>query len=560
MKTSGLTHIAQFVELCAQSGLKNVVLSPGSRNAPLTIAFEAHTSIKTYLIHDERSAAFFAMGLSESLNEPVGICCTSGSAALNYAPAVAEAYYRRIPLFIMTADRPPELIDQGDGQTIRQKEVFKNYIKSEFELPAISSGEASKESEQIASDCLNELNTGVLGPVHLNIPLYEPLYLLSDSVPSTSFVKTEVAAKELSDEQKEQIKTDWNRNEKRMILIGQQASLEAIPDSLRNLMADPSVAVLVENTSNVQDFVHICHCIDRELAGISEEELKEFQPDILITIGGAIISKRIKSFLRKHPPTVHWRVGEYLFEEDCFQALTASFSLKLHAFFDHLMSINDAALSTFGNRWKQRDFETQEKHFRYLEQTPFSDLKAFEIILSSIPENSRILMGNSSTVRYCQLFDPVRSLSYFSNRGVSGIDGCTSTAVGMTNGSDDLHTLISGDISFFYDSNALWNAYLNDRLRIIVINNGGGGIFEYIPGPSSSGQLDSFVAPHGGDVKKLCEAFDLDFKSVSDTANLEEVFHSFYTESTNGKPKVLEVNTTNCDNAGILQSYFKSLL
>jgi 2-succinyl-5-enolpyruvyl-6-hydroxy-3-cyclohexene-1-carboxylate synthase len=185
MQTTNITHIAHLVELCSQHGIRHVVLSPGSRNAPLIIAFDEHSQIKTWLIHDERSAAFFALGIADALNEPVAIACTSGSAPLNYSPAVAEAYYRNVPLFILTADRPVALIDQGDGQTIRQKNVFQNFVKNSFELPDFSIETDLKKSDEIANQALLSLTQIPKAPVHLNIPLSEPLYGIAElkSVP-----------------------------------------------------------------------------------------------------------------------------------------------------------------------------------------------------------------------------------------------------------------------------------------------------------------------------------------------------------------------------------------
>ncbi len=560
MKTSGIAHIAHFVELCVQSGIYNVVLSPGSRNAPLIIAFESHPKIKTYLIHDERSAAFFAIGLSEALDQVVAISCTSGSAPLNYSPAIAEAYYRQIPLFVLTADRPPELIDQGDGQTIRQKNVYNNFVKAQFELPCVRDKKMLKESEEIVQKALSTLISGVSGPVHLNIPLSEPLYLLSEvELLELKIEKPDEVSPVLDDAQKNRIKEKWKSSHRRMILIGQQAADYVPSEALKILIDDPSVAVIVENTSNIQNFTQICHCIDRTLARISGDEIEDFIPDLLITIGEAVISKRIKKLFRDHPPQVHWRVGEYLFEENCFQILTESFQLSQSSFFNFLQEINSIGESSFGNKWKQKDFETAELHQSQLLELEFSDLLAFELVLSTLPENSNLHMGNSSVVRYCQLFDPVGSIKYFANRGVSGIDGCSSTALGMANGTDRLNTLISGDISFFYDSNVFWNSYLVDNLRIIVINNGGGGIFEFIDGPSESGHLSSFVAGHTGNVKKMCQAFSLDYFHADSREQLESCFHDFFGIKTDGGPKVLEINTTDCANSEILKNYFKGL-
>ena len=556
MQTTAIEHIAHLVAICASKGIREVIISPGSRNAPLIIAFDAHPKIKTYVVHDERSAAFFALGLAESLNRPVAICCTSGSAALNYAPAIAEAYYRYLPLLILTADRPPEWIDQGDGQTIRQKNVYHNYIKAEFQLP-----EDRNEiglSDEIVRKALKELLDLPAGPVHINIPLDEPLYGLEENNWEAKLEQPKPLLETLDNVEKKTVSAGWQGAGKKMILIGQQHGAYKLPESLKKLMEDPSVVVLTENTSQVKDFARACHCIDRVLASMDFNNIEEFQPDILISIGGAIVSKRIKQFFRKHKPEIHWRVGKFPFREDTFRALTASFQVREETFFDFLLEL-PTQTSNFGGRWKQLDFLAEDAHGKFISTAPWSDLLAFEHVLNAIPENSNLHLGNSSVVRYGQLFNPVPSVRYFSNRGVSGIDGSTSTALGMANGDPRLMTLITGDISFFYDSNALWNNYLPPNLRIILVNNGGGGIFRYIPGPTSTPQRDYFFAPHSGNAEKLCAAFGVHYLSASSAEELDQQFDSFYMEREDGRPVLLEIDTTNEENEVILHAYFGTI-
>ncbi|MCG8575060.1 MAG: 2-succinyl-5-enolpyruvyl-6-hydroxy-3-cyclohexene-1-carboxylic-acid synthase [Flavobacteriales bacterium] len=562
MLSSGITHITHLVELCASHGIQHIILSPGSRNAPLVIAFDAHPEIKTYVIHDERSAAFFALGLAESLGQGVAICCTSGSAPLNYSPAIAEAYYRNVPLLILTADRPPELIDQGDGQTIRQKNVYQNFIKAQFELPCLGVGVNADSSDQMVMEALSELSGVCPGPVHLNIPLAEPLYELKEYQPEdlpTRQLSKSTTPKFLTVEEEQIIQKEWASAEKKLIIIGQQNGNYIPPEALNQIIQLPSVAVLVENTSNFYHFQKVCHCIDRTLATISPDEIEDFKPDLLISLGGAVISKRIKKFFRENKPKINWRVGEFNIEEDTYQSLTHSFKVSQKTFFDHLLTIEDQSLSNFGSKWKQRDFEAGENHEEYVAQSNFSDLKAFDSILQAIPESTNLQMGNSSTVRYCQLFDPIKSVHYYSNRGVSGIDGCSSTALGMANGNDQLTVLISGDTSFFYDTNAFWNNYLRENLRVIVMNNGGGGIFEFIDGPSKSGRLDYFYAPHKGKIKELCHLYGMDYLYASSFDELEAVWAEFYSKSATKTVKVLEVDTAQCENAAVLKDYFKVL-
>lgn len=559
MQTTNITHIAHLVELCSQHGIRHVVLSPGSRNAPLIIAFDEHPQIKTWLIHDERSAAFFALGIADALNEPVAIACTSGSAPLNYAPAVAEAYYRNVPLFILTADRPVALIDQGDGQTIRQKNVFHNFVKNSFELPDFSVETDVNKSDEIANQALLSLTQIPKAPVHLNIPLSEPLYGISElkTIP-TKKVNDQTASVLSSDDQK-LLSEIWKKSNKKLILIGQHESDLKLQLSLIPLISQADVAILVENTSNLQHFQKLVHCIDRTLAVIGEDELDAFTPDLLVTTGGAVISKKIKAYFRKHKPKNNWRVGNYLFEEDTFQSLTKSFSCAASDFFDFVARIDHSPESNFGDKWKQKDFIAQEFHHKFLEQLRWSDLKAFELILDSIPADANLHMGNSSVVRYCQLFNPVQSTKYYSNRGVSGIDGSTSTAAGFASVTPDKWSvIISGDVSFFYDSNALWNNYLHKNLKIIVINNGGGGIFQILEGSNSVKQKDYFYSPYQAEISKICEAFHVTHLLAENESDLESRLKDLFLLDSK-RPVLLEVKTFSQNNSGVLKTYFDFL-
>jgi 2-succinyl-5-enolpyruvyl-6-hydroxy-3-cyclohexene-1-carboxylate synthase len=559
MQTTELKHIAFLADYCAVNGIQDVIISPGSRNAPMIIAFESHPDIRTHLIHDERSAAFHALGMADANGKAVALVCTSGTALLNYAPAIAEAYYRQVPMLILSADRPEELIDQGDGQTIRQFDVFHNYIVSSHTLPNHNQVDILGATKKVLNNGFTYLNRLASGPVHINVPLAEPLYNLDEYErhalePLIPEAKRNVG----SIEDLQDIEEIWRTSEKKMLLIGQSIPKPNLQLIIDQLATDSSLAILVENTSNIHGFTKVCHNIDRTLAAISEEELAEFRPDLLISIGGAIISKRIKSFLRSAGVSNNWRVGHFLFEEDTYQSLTKSIGVEPAIFLQHLHTLDAEPKSSFGNLWKQKDFMAQQAHDQFLIEADYSDLKVFESILDFIPENSVLHMANSSVVRYCQLFNPISSIKYYANRGVSGIDGASSTAAGFSLiENEKLNTIISGDISFFYDSNAFWNRELKGNLKVIVINNGGGGIFQIIPGPKSTQQEKTFFAPTNASIKGVCDTYDLNFFTVSSLDELNASFEKFYAIEENDRPSVLEIVTNKSDNSAVLESYFK---
>ena len=346
-----------------------------------------------------------------------------------------------------------------------------------------------------------------------------------------------------------------------MIICGQLNPDKVLLEQLKLFAEDTSVVVLVENTSNLVDMCFI-HCIDRTLNSISEEELKDFAPDLLITIGGAVVSKKIKAYLRKYSPTEHWKVGYEFPYMDTYQCLSKSFQTDATSFFREINTLNNEKnTSNYGSNWKQRDFIIQDKMADFFSRVDFSDLKAFETILDYLPEMSHLHMANSSVVRYCQLFDPIKSIQYWSNRGTSGIDGSSSTACGASViKKDDLHLLITGDVSFLYDSNAFWNHYLQPNLRIVLINNGGGGIFKIIPGPASSNQLEKyFEAKHTMDAENISKAFTLEYFFADTTQLIEDQMETFFSYNETGRPKLLEINTSTSDNHFKLEEFFQSM-
>ena len=555
IRSTNKSGIAHFVHLCTKYGLKKVVCSPGSRNAPLVIALDEHPAIETFVIHDERVAAFYALGMAQETGELVAVVCTSGSAMLNYYPAVSEAYYRSIPLVVLSADRPEEWVNHGDGQTIVQTGVYTNHIQWEGSIPETIS--CPSDIEPTVKEAFEAALTNWRGPIHFNFPLTEPLYGTAEyEMEEFQVEKLNSESETISESELEQMKEIWSNSERKMILVGQLDKQLAVKNALKVLGDDPSVAILVENTSNLYDQRWV-HCIDRTLAAISPDEIEAFQPDLLITLGGAIISKRIKKFLRESNVKHHWKVGFDFPEMDTYRKLTRSFEMSAVDFLKHLNDhLTGLPTSNFGAKWKQRDFEVQARLEPFLMTVPYSDLSVFQLVLDFIPESAKIHMSNSSVVRYCQLFDPIPSMSYYANRGTSGIDGSTSTACGAALSGNGLHVLLTGDVSFFYDSNALWSAHLPKNLRIFLINNEGGGIFRIINGPRESDQLERyFEAKHQTKAEHICKAHGVEYMSAINFEEIENQMEAFFKEDSES-PKLMEIFTPREENNKILDQFF----
>jgi 2-succinyl-5-enolpyruvyl-6-hydroxy-3-cyclohexene-1-carboxylate synthase len=543
-------ELAQIIiAACRQFEIETVVISPGSRNAPLTIGFSNYKDFETLSIVDERCAAFFALGIAQQTLKPVALVCTSGSALLNYYPAIAEAYYSQIPLVVISADRPAHLIDIGDGQTIRQENVFKNHILYSANLKEFDAENSIKALSKAFS-----LLRQVKGPIHINAPFNEPLYETVATMNDFRFIAEESDLQDTIDF--ENLASQWNSAKKKMILVGVHSPNAALEILLDKVADDPSVLVFTETTSNLYN-KRFVNSIDNLIFNLTEEEFTSLKPDILLTFGGMIVSKKIKKFLRDYSPKEHWHVNE-LRAFDTYQVLSKHLKIDSHSFFKHFCELVDYDnKSTYESTWTYYKQRIREKHNHYIKTAPYSDLKVFEQVLKVIPDFSEVQFSNSAIIRYSQLFEMNSTITVFCNRGTSGIDGSTSTALGAAYATQKPTTLITGDLSFFYDSNALWNNYIPTDVRIVIINNSGGGIFKIIPGPKKSTALKYFETPHCLTAEHLCVMFGFEYSTAHNLKTLAEEIVGFYDKS--DKPKVLEVFTPSDLNDLVLKEYINNL-
>ena len=544
-------ELAQLViAACHQFNVDTVVISPGSRNAPLTIGFSNHPEIETLSVVDERCAAFFALGIAQQTQKPVAVLCTSGSALLNYYPAIAEAFYSNIPLVVISADRPKHLIDIGDGQTIRQENVFENHIL--FSANLIENPKFKTRNAQLIGEALQLANSNK-GPVHINVPFDEPLYDTVTDLEDFHFPNISMSSLDNSNINYDELARIWNSSNKKMLVIGVN-----YPDTeLHKLMdlysEDDSVILLTETTSNLHHSKAI-NSIDQLIFSLGEEEFKELQPDILITFGGMIVSKRIKRFLRDYQPKHHWNIDEKK-ATNTFFCLSEFIQTKPVDFFSKFNSIISKKQSDYQPKWLTIRDERRQKHAGYLATIAHSDLKVFEQVLESIPKNSQLQFSNSAIIRYGQMFTIDSTLEVFCNRGTSGIDGSTSTAIGAAYACNRQTVFITGDLSFFYDSNGLWNKNIPTNFRIILVNNSGGGIFKIIPGPKTTNATKYFETPHCLTAEHLCKMHNFEYSKAFSTSSVQKELENFYKES--NQPKILEIFTPSLENDKVLKEYFK---
>lgn len=492
-----LEPLYKIVELCALHGIKDAIICPGSRSGALTLAFARNPKINTHVIADERSAAFVALGMALQSGETVALVCTSGSAALNFAPAIAEAFFQEIPLLVFTADRPPEWIHQYDGQTIFQKEIYGKHVKKTYELPVdYTHKDAQWQVERVVNEAVGVSNAKPKGPVHINVPIREPFYPEANERIFTKAHLVNFAKKEghLTSEAWADLMEIWQNSERKLIAVGQNS--EDINDELNGLLIEDGVVILADIISNVAVEGKIaCHDVFLSKA-------EGLQADLLITTGKSFISKSFKQFIRGNKPLHHWHIQEHPDLIDPTQSITHKVEVSAKYFFKELLETLDLKKLKTGDEEEENDYllewnSLEEFSFRYLNKflnnVDFGELKATAMLLEALNSECILHLGNSMPVRYANILGGLSKESFqvSSNRGTSGIDGIVSTAIGQALKTTKMVICLVGDVSFFYDSNALFFGELPPNLRIVMVNNGGGNIFRIIDGPAKQKELDS---------------------------------------------------------------------
>ena len=563
-----LQPIINLVDILSKKGVKNAIISPGSRNAPLTIALVRHPDIITKSVSDERSAAFIALGMAQNLKQPVAICCTSGSAAYNYAPAVAEAFFQEIPLIILTADRPKEWIHQHDGQTIYQSDIFGKHVKQSFEIGTdYSHPDSIWHIERTINHAVNLAKSYPQGPVHINIPLREPFYPTENEEISfgsdNRIIEVLNCERELSKTQWHDILNKFQAYDSILIAGGQRENNAELTNILQKLQDEFHVVCIGDVISNAGFDAISKHDI------YLKPENENLRPELLITFGKSFISKGLKSFLRKNKALEHWhlQIGENLI--DTFQSLTKIIPVQPLYFFTKMYEDLDFEKFRAGEEDRDENYKNdwlsyERKATIYVERffqatihkDHFNEFYVIKKLMDSLPENCQLHLANSMSVRYANYIgvDFKKNIEVFANRGTSGIDGCVSTAVGQALSTDKLVFLLIGDVAFFYDRNGLWNRYLPDNLRIMLLNNHGGGIFRIIEGPNKQQELeDYFETVQDLNAKNTALDANIDYCHVKTEGDLEANIDSFF--SPMGKSKLIEIETNSKTNAEVFKLF-----
>ncbi len=585
--------VLQLVALLKAHGVTDIVLCPGSRNAPLIHSLATDNDFTCYSVVDERSAGFFALGMIQALQRPAAVCCTSGTAALNLGPAVAEAFYQELPLLVITADRPLSWIGQRDGQTIPQTDMFGKLVRHSVQLPEINAigdrinskkssnnksnnsylnnnepnyNEANHNKEEwycnrLINEAILSLDNGVKGPTHINIPLSEPLFgFHEETLPDVRVIRRSKHKQALADE--DRYLDRFQNYSKRMIIVGQLPPENGLSDLLKRVSEEQGVVVLADRLSNIP--AEISFPYDVVLRSASEEQMQQLSPELVVSIGGHVVSKRLKQFIRHAPIQELWHVSPTGEIVDTFQQVTEVVKSEYKTFLNYLAEASselntgtecdintEAATPSYRDRWRKNS-----EHVT-LPKAGYSDLFATGELLKRLPENCSLHLANSNSVYLSQLYSISPTIHIFCNRGTNGIEGSLSTAVGYAAASKRTTFLVIGDLSFFYDMNALWNNHLSPTLRILINNNGGGGIFHTLPGLDRSEALKEFVsAEHSTEARTWAEQRGFAYLKAHDAEELEQQW-PFFVNSRGDRPVLLEVFTSIEKNKEQITAYWQ---
>ena len=559
-------NVNTLTALLVAHGVEKAVVCPGSRNAPIVHNLNECGQMECFPVTDERSAGFYALGLCLQTGKPVVVCVTSGSALLNVAPAVVEAFYRHMPLIVVSADRPAAWIGQLDGQTMVQPGALAGYVRTAVTLPEPNAPTARWHCNRLANEalCLATLG-GRGGPVHINIPISEPLFNFTvKELPQERVIRLMRPTFKL--EPQHDLWAVLLGAKKPMVVVGQMAC-GAIAESTMQRLAE-SFVVVSEPLGHSRGAVHFDEVV---LRCANAEAL---MPDFVLYIGDTLVSKRMRRFLRQakapaclltpdastlaDPLMSLTQVVEYC-GNDCLNALLAdladSRSTSPKCDPADSRNISPKCDPSFLALWREALAEASSRACDY--EPPYSQMAAvkyFEEQLDDIGYAFHTHYANSSEVRLANIY----SRHYvWCNRGINGIEGSLSTVAGFSLATTDRVFCIIGDLSFFYDQNALWNTRLRGNLRIVLLNNGEGGIFRQLHGLSASPAARDYVAgAHSTTAQGICSQNDIGYIRATNMAEMQMGMVTLLTRDAS-RPMVLEVFTNADADAKAMQEYLE---
>lgn len=549
---STIKNVQILVALLKEHHIRKIVISPGGNNIPIIHSLDTDTDFDCYSVVDERSAAYFAMGLAQESNEVVGLVCTSGTAVSNYVPGLTEAKYQRVPLVVITSDRSPYLLHQLETQKINQIGIFGELCKKEVDLPVVKSSDDEWYCNRLVNEAIISATHRGSGPVHINVPTtgdssdysctelpkVSPMHIL------TWEDMTERAAIAYSNE--------INRAEKVMLVFGENYVFPSkeLSDSINEFCTKTKAVCLSDSMSNIPDVKSIFSY--RLTETITESDFEALLPDLVITFGNNILSNSLKNYLRHHRVTVnHWSVDDAGEVRDVFKSLRCIFDCQTSNFFKWINPhLEDCKDNGYWDKW-QTEYEKSQ-----INVEEFTSLKVVSEFIKRIPEDSLVHLAILNSTRTFHLTNEQHRLKVYSNIGALGIDGCMSTFIGQSFATDKLCFLIIGDLSFFYDMNSLGIRGVRNNVRILLLNNGGGSEFHFNMGKKNVPTLNQFISvEHGKVAKGWVESLGFDYHAIQNPSELSNL--DLLTKN-NDKPVVVEVFTDMEKDAAIIKAAYES--
>ncbi len=523
------TNVNILTSLLVAHGVRRAVVCPGSRNAAIVHNLNENPDIECFPVTDERSAGFFAIGIAQATGEAVAVCVTSGSALLNLAPAVAEAHYQHVPLIVVSADRPQQWIDQLDGQTLPQPGALGCFVRKTVQLPEPANADERWYCNRLVNEALIEAQQG---PVHINVPITEPLFCFDvPQLPAERVIRRYFPSSDVR--LPDDFLTDLRHSHRPLIIVGQCSK------PLNINIDEPDAPIVLHEALSV--FNRTCNA-DEALAGATPDTL---QPDLVIYVGDAIVSKRLKAFVRKSAGAKTWRVSADGSVEDTFQNLCGIIVGRPESVMPEVWRAVKACADTdadFANAWRTTISDARTKSLAYNpDYSQVMAVKLFEQKIEQAAADCFVHYANSISVRLANIY---ADHFVWCNRGVNGIEGSLSTAAGFSAATDKTTFCVIGDLSFFYDQNALWNQNLRGNFRILLINNGCGAIFNQLPGLDKSAARNRFVAAeHNTTAMGICQQNNVLYLSAHNQYELAAGLDELFTLQSD-RPILLEVLTS----------------
>lgn len=559
---SNKENVNILTSLLLEYGVSDAVVCPGSRNAPIVHNLSVCEAIRCRPVTDERSAAFYALGLAIATRRPTVVCVTSGSALLNVMPAVAEAAYQHVPLVVISADRPLQWIDQLDGQTIPQSDALGRFVRKAVQLPEPHNDEERWLCRRLVNEAMHLATCRQGAPVHINVPISEPLFEFdTEQLPQLSrfnYIKR-TAIKDASMD----MPAAFHDAKRPMIVIGQLAHGTISNETIRSL--SEKYVVMSEPLSNPSYMtIHFDEAIryivsDNSSINDDEDDKTAYYPDYVIYVGDTLVSKPARRFLRNAKAPSCLITPDAADIHDPLMTLTDIVECDTDSINALLASLCDAPDTDercrFHDRWQSfLDACAAHADAYAPEYSQMATVKYFEEQLADLDIDICVHYANSSAVRLACIY---AQHYVWCNRGVNGIEGSLSTAAGFSLATHDMTVCVIGDLSFFYDQNALWNSNLRGNLRIILLNNRGGGIFRQLPGLSDSPAADDLVmASHENTAQGICTQNDIGYLSAKNMDEMQIGIVTLLTRESE-RPMLLEVFTDSNDDVKALEKYFK---